>query len=369
MRDYYDILGVAKDADDATLKRAYRDLAMKYHPDRNPDNNEAAEKFKEASQAYEILKDREKRSAYDSYGHSAFEGGAPGNGFSGFQGGFSDIFEDLFSEFTGGSSAGGRANQSNRGSDLKYSLEINLSEAFSGLEKNIKIRAPSKCDSCQGSGSSGGNSSISSCTQCGGSGKVRNSQGFFTIERTCNSCSGTGRTIANPCKRCDGSGVTNKEKSLSVKIPPGVDEGTRIRVAGEGEAGRNSGASGDLYIYIKMLPDNIFSRDGEHLFLSAPVDFYTAANGGSIEVPGPDGGKIRISISAGTQNGKRFRLKNKGMPVLQSRSFGDLYIEADVETPINLSNKQKKLIADFNDSLTEANSPKVSKFKKFLKNY
>ena len=204
---------------------------------------------------------------------------------------------------------------------------------------------------------------------CQGSGKVRATQGFFTIERTCSNCSGTGRTISNPCKKCDGSGVVNKEKSLSVKIPPGVDEGTRIRISGEGEAGRNSGPSGDLYIYVNMISNNVFNREGEHLFLNVPVDVYTATNGGSVEVPAPDGKKIRISISAGTQNAKRFRLKGKGMPVLQSRGFGDLYVEAEIETPVNLSNNQKKLIAKFYESLAESNSPKVKKYKNFLKDY
>ena len=367
MRDYYEILGVGKDADDATLKRAYRDLAMKYHPDRNPDNQQAADKFKEASQAYEVLKDKEKRSAYDSYGHSAFEGGA-GNGFSGFQGGgFSDIFEDLFSEFTGGSNR--RQESNNRGADLKYNLQVSLEDAYSGIEKTVKVRAPAKCTHCDGTGAEGGSSNIQTCPTCGGNGKVRSSQGFFTIERTCSSCNGTGRIISNPCRHCSGTGVINKEKSLSVKIPAGVDEGTRIRVAGEGEAGRNSGPAGDLYIYINVINSRVFTREGEHLFLIVPLDTYTAINGGSIEVPAPDGGKIRISISSGTQNGKRFRLKGKGMPVLQSRGYGDLYVEAEVETPINLSNNQKKLLGAFNDSLSESNNPKVSKFKKFLKNY
>ena len=369
MRDYYEILGVDKSADETTLKKAYRDLAMKYHPDRNPDNKEAADKFKEASQAYEVLKDREKRSAYDNYGHAAFEGGGggPSSGFSGFQGGgFSDIFDDLFSEFTGSSR---RSNTNQRGADLKFNLTVSLPEAYSGINKTINVRAPSKCEECQGTGSSGGNASISICEVCGGSGKVRNSQGFFTIERTCATCSGTGRTIANPCRKCSGTGVVNKEKSLSVKIPPGVDEGTRIRVSGEGEAGRNGGTPGDLYIYISIGNNQLFGREGEHLFITTPIDIYTATNGGSIEVPSPDGKKIRISVSAGTQNGKRFRLKGKGMPIIQSRSFGDLYVEAEVETPVNLSNKQKKLIAEFNDSLSDNNRPKVAGYKKFLKNY
>ena len=249
-------------------------------------------------------------------------------------------------------------------------LQLNIEEAYSCLEKTVKIKAPVKCTFCDGPGAEGGSSNIQTCRTCGGSGKVRSSQGFFTIERTCNSCNGTGRTISNPCRKCSGNGIVNKEKSLSVKIPAGVDEGTRIRVAGEGEAGKHGGSSGDLYIFISMIEHNIFTREGEHLFLTAPVDFYKAVSGGSVDVPSPGGGKIRISISAGTQNGKRFRLRGKGMPILQGRGYGDLYVEAEVETPINLSNKQKKMLAEFHESLEDNNSPKSSKYKKFIeKNY
>ncbi len=371
MRDYYDILGVGKDADAASLKKAYRNLAMKYHPDRNPDNNEAADKFKEASQAYEVLKDSEKRSAYDNYGHAAFENGASGNasGFSGFQGqggGFSDIFDDLFGEFTG--SSRGRNSSNSRGADLKYNMNLTLNEAFQGLEKKIKIKAPSRCEKCDGIGAESGSSGVNTCNTCRGAGKVRATQGFFTIERACQQCSGSGKTISNPCKNCSGTGVKNKEKSLAVRIPPGVDDGTRIRVSGEGEAGPNGATPGDLYIFIKMEDDPVFNREAENLFISAPLDIFTSIMGGNIDVPTPDEGKVRISISPGTQSSKKFRLKGKGMPVLQGRGFGDLYVEVNVEVPINLSSKQKKAFSVFSDLVSESNNPKVTKFKKMLKN-
>lgn len=346
--DYYQLLGVGKDADDASIKRAFRKMAMKYHPDQNPDNAEAEKKFKEINEAYEVLKDPQKRSAYDQYGHAAFEQGGPGGG--GFQGGdfggFGDVFEDLFSEFMGGGGRGRRGNGPSRGSDLRYNLTISLEDAFHGRKMSIRVPGSVACDSCHGNGSADGSKPVN-CPTCQGAGKVRAQQGFFTIERTCPTCQGQGQTVKNPCRSCRGQGRVNKERSLSVTIPKGVESGQRIRLAGEGEAGMRGGAAGDLYIFLDIEPHTLFGRDGQDLYCEVPVPMTTAALGGSVEIPSLDGTKGKITIPAGTQTGKKFRLRGKGMPILRQTRMGDLYVAVRVETPVNLTTKQRELLQEF----------------------
>ncbi|MFM9890181.1 MAG: molecular chaperone DnaJ [Rickettsiales bacterium] len=361
--DFYKTLGVAKGASEDELKKAYRKLAMQYHPDKNAGNAEAEKKFKSINEAYDTLKDPQKRAAYDRYGHDAFTGGMSGGGgggggagFSGFSqaGNFSDIFEDLFSEFTGGRRGGGAAQQSAqsgaaRGSDLRYNLEITLEEAFRGKQQSVKITTSAACDNCAGSGAEKG-TSAETCPSCGGRGAVRAQQGFFTVERACGTCHGTGKVIKNPCKQCAGSGRVRKEKTLSVTIPSGVEEGTRIRLAGEGEAGFRGGPAGDLYIFIALKPHKIFRRDGANIFCQVPIPFSSATLGGHIEVPTIDGGRVKVTIPEGTQTGHQFRLRGKGMSVLRSSAKGDMYLEVAVETPVNLSKKQKDLLKEFDKS-------------------
>jgi molecular chaperone DnaJ len=349
--DYYKTLGADKSASADELKKAYRKLAMKYHPDRNKDNPEAEKKFKEINQAYDILKDEEKRAAYDRYGAAAFDGsmggGGGGGGFGGFgggAGGFSDIFEDVFSEFMGGGRGAGRGgSRATRGSDMQYTMEISLEDAFTGVEKTIKIPINQTCDGCSGSGAAAG-AGETTCSTCNGAGSMRAQQGFFTVQRACPTCHGAGRVIKDPCKKCSGSGLTRKEKTLKVKIPPGVDTGKRIRLGGEGEAGQRGGPSGDLYVLLVVKPHKFFQRDGSNLHCRVPVKMTTALVGGEIEVPTISGTKTRVKVPAGTQSGQQFRLKSKGMPDLRSSHFGDMYIEARVETPVNLTKKQKDLI-------------------------
>jgi len=349
-RDYYEVLGVKKDADPKTIKSEYRKLAMKYHPDRNPDDSAAEEKFREATEAYEVLKDEQKRAAYDRLGHAAFEqgggfGGGAGFGAGGFgAGGFSDIFDEMFSDFMGGRGQGRRGNT--KGADLRYDMTISLEEAFTGDSKTIKIPVATSCETCEGSGAAPGTSSTS-CGTCGGHGKVRAQQGFFTVERTCPSCQGMGQTISSPCSSCGGQGRVQKNRTLNVTIPPGVDIGTRIRLSGEGEAGLRGGSPGDLYIFIDVKAHEIFERDGTSLLLTMPVPMATAALGGTIDVPNLDGKMARVSIQPGTQSGHRLRLKGKGMPGLQGRARGDLYVDIHVETPVNLTAKQKTLLEEF----------------------
>ncbi len=344
-RDFYEVLGVNRDADDRTIKSAYRKLAMANHPDRNPDDDAAAERFREASEAYEILKDSQKRAAYDQLGHAAFEqsAGGGGAGFGGFGGGFSDIFEQMFSEFSGGQSRGG---QNRHGADLRYDLDIDLDEAFSGCTKDIVADISATCELCSGRGTEKG-SQPATCSGCGGRGKVRAQQGFFTVERTCPSCQGAGETISDPCRSCRGQGRVEKSENLSVNIPAGVDSGTRIRLSGKGEAGLRGAPAGDLYIFVNVNTHSIFEREGTHLFLRVPVPMSTAALGGSIEVPTLAGRMARLQIEKGTQTGRKFRMRGKGMPALRGSGQGDQIVEIQVETPTNLTKKQAELLAEF----------------------
>lgn len=365
-RDYYEILGVAKTASAEELKKAFRKQAMQYHPDRNPGDKEAEHKFKEVNEAYDVLRDDQKRAAYDQYGHAAFEGGMGGRGAGqGFDfTSFSDIFDDLFGEFMGGRGGGQRSN-GNRGSDLRYNLEITLEDCFKGKTAKIRVPTSISCEACDGSGAEAGAQPIA-CPTCKGAGKVRAQQGFFTIERACPTCGGAGRVIEKPCKVCGGAGRTHKEKTLSVDIPAGVDEGNRIRLAGEGEAGLRGGAPGDLYVFLSVKPHRLFRREGQHLHCRVPVSMTTAALGGAVEVPTLDGGQARITLPEGTQTGKQFRLRGKGMPSLQQSGFGagngDLYIQVMVETPVKLSKKQRELLEEFAKLDSEESSPESSGF-------
>ena len=340
-QDYYETLGVGRDADDAALKSAYRKLAMKYHPDRNPGDAAAEAKFKEANEAYDVLRDQEKRSAYDQFGHAAFEGGA-GGGFD-FSSGFADIFDEMFGDFMGGSRVQRR---SGRGGDLRYNLQISLEQAFAGKETQIRIPAMVACDDCNGSGAAAG-SRPSACGTCGGRGKVRAQQGFFAIERTCPACNGAGRVIDNPCRSCRGSGRARRERTLKVNVPAGVEDGTRIRLAGEGEAGAQGGVPGDLYIFVTVAPHRLFQRDGADLRVRVPIPMTTAALGGSIEVPSIEGKRARVTVPKGAQTGHQFRLRGKGMSVLRSHARGDMYVDIIVETPVNLSKRQEELLRNF----------------------
>lgn len=374
-RDYYETLGAAKGASADELKKAYRKKAKELHPDRNKDNPDAEAQFKEVNEAYDVLKDAEKKAAYDRFGHAAFEGGMgggggrPGGGFGGQDGGFgsfSDIFDDLFGGGMGGGGGGGR-NRAARGADLRYNLRISLEEAYNGQQKTIKVPTSVSCDSCDGSGAEGG-AEPQVCPTCSGIGKVRAQQGFFTVERTCPTCSGLGQIIQNPCKGCGGQGRVQKDRSLSVNIPAGVETGTRIRLAGEGEAGMRGGPSGDLYIFIEVGKHQIFEREDSDLFCRVPVSMTVAAMGGDIEVPTIDGGRSRVKIPAGSQSGRQMRLRGKGMPALRGSHTGDMFIELAVETPVNLTARQKELLKEF-EELSEDNNPESSSFFSSVKNF
>lgn len=364
--DFYELLGVDRSATADELKKAYRKLAMKYHPDRNPDDAAAEAKFKEISEAYDILKDEQQRAAYDQYGHAAFDGSMGGGGQrGGFNPGFSssmsDVFEDLFGEFTGGRRGQRAESGRSRGSDLRYNMTISLEDAYKGKKAQIRVPTAVGCETCSGSGATPGSKPIN-CNTCGGSGRVRAAQGFFSIERTCPSCHGQGQVIENPCSACHGQGRVQKERTLSVTIPPGVEEGTRIRLAGEGEAGMRGGPTGDLYIFLSIEPHKLFERDGTELFCDVPVSFITASLGGEIEVPTLGGGKVKVKIPEGTQTGKQFRVRGKGMPGLHARRHGDLYIQVHAETPVGLTKKQKELLKQFEETSSEKNNPESAGF-------
>ena len=377
-RDYYEILGVSKGASADEIKKGYRKKAKELHPDRNADNPAAEGQFKEANEAYEVLKDADKKAAYDRYGHAAFEGGMggggrPGGGFGGggqgdFGSAFSDVFDDLFGDFMGqrGGQGGGR-NRAARGSDLRFNLGISLEDAFSGMQKSINVPTSVGCGSCEGTGAEGG-AEPSTCPTCSGMGKVRAQQGFFTVERTCPTCSGIGQIVKNPCNTCRGAGRVEKERTLAVNIPAGVETGTRIRLGGEGEAGMRGGPSGDLYIFIEVAEHELFERDGPNLFCRVPVSMAKAALGGSIEVPTIDGGRGRVSIPSGSQSGRQMRLRGKGMPPLRGGGTGDMIIELAVETPVNLTARQKEILTEF-EELAEDNNPESSNFFSSVKSF
>ncbi|MDE0849647.1 molecular chaperone DnaJ [Yoonia sp.] len=371
-RDYYETLGVAKGASEAEIKKGYRTKAKELHPDRNTSNPDAEAQFKEANEAYDVLKNADKKAAYDRYGHAAFEGGMGGGGQRGggqgdFASAFSDVFDDLFGDMMGGQQRGGGRSRAQRGNDLRYNLRINLEDAFAGMQKTVNVPTAVGCDGCNGTGAEGG-SEPQTCPTCSGMGKVRAQQGFFTVERTCPTCSGMGQTIKNPCTKCQGQGRVEKEKSLSVNIPAGVETGTRIRLAGEGEAGMRGGPTGDLYIFIEVNAHKLFEREATNLFCRVPVSFTSAALGGEIEVPTIDGGRSRVKIPEGSQSGRQMRLRAKGMPALRGGGQGDMFIELAVETPVNLTARQKEILQEF-DEIAAENNPEGSSFFKSVKSF
>jgi len=369
--DYYELLGVARNCDDRALKSAFRKLAMQYHPDRNPGDAAAERKFKEIGEAYEVLKDPQKRAAYDRFGHAAFENGGPGagGGFGGFSGGFADIFEDIFGDMMGGGGRARRASAARRGADLSYNMEISLEEAYHGKEAQIRVPSSIVCEACGGSGAKKG-TKPQECPTCRGTGRVRAAQGFFTVERSCPACHGTGQIIKEPCPECHGRGRIDKERVLTVNIPAGVEDGTRIRLSGEGEAGLRGGPNGDLYIFLSVLPHEFFERDGADLYCHMPVSMIAAALGGEVEVSCLDGRKAQVKISEGTQNDTNFRLKGKGMPYLRRPgSCGDLYIQIQVETPQKLNARQKELLREFAANSGRETSPKSHGFLTRMKEF
>lgn len=362
-RDYYDVLGVSRDASDNDLKSAFRKAAMQCHPDRHPGDENAEHRFKELNEAYDVLKDGQKRAAYDRFGHAAFEhgngmGGAAGFGAD-FASSFADIFDDLFG--VGGGRARSRSQGRERGADLRYNMEISLEEAFRGKAAQIKIPTTVTCEACSGSGAKPG-TSPKTCRTCAGSGRIRHQQGFFTLERTCPTCQGRGTVIDDPCPSCSGAGRVTRERSLTVNIPAGVEDGTRIRLAGEGEAGVRGGPNGDLYIFLSVQPHDFFQREGTDVYCRAPISMVTAALGGEFFVPTLDGARAKVKIPEGTQSGRRFRLPGKGMPVMRSKAFGDMYVQVVVETPQNLTKRQKELLQEFESGSSQQTHPESAGF-------
>ena len=359
-RDFYEVLGVSRTATEADIKVSFRKLAMKFHPDRNPGDAEAEIKFKEINEAYQILMDPQQRAAYDRHGHAAFEQGRGGGFGDGFASSMADIFEDLFGDFAG-RQRGGRSNGRERGSDLRYNLEISLEEAYAGKTAELKIPTAITCEACTGTGAKAG-SKARTCSTCGGHGRVRAQQGFFAIERTCMACQGRGETIDNPCPSCRGEGRVMKERNLSVNIPAGVEDGTRIRLAGEGEGGLRGGPAGDLYIFLSVKPHQLFQRDGADLFCRVPIAMAHAALGADVKVPTLDGQEAEITIPEGTQTGKQFPIKGRGMTILRSKNRGDLYIQVVVETPRNLNTRQRELLKEFLAESNGDNQPESEGF-------
>ena len=366
-RDYYEVLGVTRTCTEVELKTAFRKLAMQHHPDRNPGDKDCEHRFKELNEAYDVLKDGDKRAAYDRFGHAAFEHG--GMGGPGFGADFGSTFADIFEGIFGMASARGRGSGRERGSDLRYNMEITLDEAFTGKTAQIRIPTSVTCEACSGSGAKAG-TKPKPCSTCGGAGKIRHAQGFFTLERTCPTCHGRGQVIDDPCKVCGGGGRVTRERTLSVNIPTGVEDGTRIRLAGEGEAGVRGGPPGDLYIFLEVAPHEFFQRDGADLHCRVPVSMSSAALGGEFDVPAIDGSKVRVKVPAGTQTGRRFRLAGKGMPVLRAKQTGDMYVQVAVETPQNLTKRQRELLTEFEKLSSEQTQPEsagfFSRVKEFL---
>ncbi len=366
-RDYYEVLGVDRSAADQEIKKAYRRIAMKYHPDRNPDDEDADAKFKEATEAYDVLMNAEKRSAYDQFGHAGVDQAMGGGGFQGGAS-FSDIFGDVFGDIFGGGGGGRQGPQ--RGSDLRYTMEVSLEEAVRGATREIKVPTLQHCDTCDGSGAKPGTNPVT-CGSCGGAGQVRMQQGFFQVQQTCPKCRGRGKTISDPCIDCRGQGLLEKTKTLSVKVPPGVDTGDRIRLSGEGEAGPSGGPNGDLFVQIAVRQHNLFERDGRHLYCEVPINFVDAALGGELEVPTLDG-KVKLKIPSETQTGKMFRLRGKGVQPVRGGPVGDLMCRAVVETPVNLSTQQRQLLEEFRATLNEggdSQSPRQSSWFEGVKSF